>query len=234
MKCKNCGYEIKKPYLRTCPLCGRHIEPEDNVEHVPSEKSVQEEMHHETEEMKPVPEFDGKEKEEQTVCPKCHKPISKEAKFCPECGCNIKEYVEKQFSEPAEEKKEEPRPAPSQEPTPKPSVENDSIEIAEPSIVKPTKKPDYEKESVQPSDLQRNTESESSGSERPPRKFAKFSSIPLPDDEDIPGNGYDTAEIDYEGKEPPSTNSSSAFTWIVMIGALVGSILLGALLYLII
>ena len=229
MKCKNCGYEIKKPNLRTCPLCGRHIEPEDDVEHVPSEKGVQEEVHHEIEEKRPVPEIE-QEQEEQTVCPKCHKPIGKDVKFCPECGCNIREYEEKQTSEPAEEKKEEPIQAPPQEPAPEPPVEKDSIEIVRPSVIKPTKKTGDEKESEKSGDSQRDTETGNSRSDsRSPIKSAVY--INPDDEEDVdPYNGYASAETDYEGKEPPSTDSSSAFTWIVMIGALVGSLLIGSIL----
>lgn len=27
MKCTNCGYELKKPHLKTCPLCGQKVDP---------------------------------------------------------------------------------------------------------------------------------------------------------------------------------------------------------------
>ena len=33
MKCPNCGYEIEKPNLKTCPLCGSSLNLEGKVEH---------------------------------------------------------------------------------------------------------------------------------------------------------------------------------------------------------
>lgn len=40
MKCNNCGYEIEKPNLKTCPLCGNRIIP---VTQSPEDKTVDEE-----------------------------------------------------------------------------------------------------------------------------------------------------------------------------------------------
>ncbi len=92
MKCPNCGYEIEKPNLKTCPLCGSSLNLEGKVEH-PTQNvtpineqrdiDIPEEVLSEAQSVN-IPE------NQQTICPRCHEIITLKSKFCPNCGLDIR------------------------------------------------------------------------------------------------------------------------------------------------
>ena len=102
MKCPNCGYEIEKPNMKTCPVCGHklnrkvQIEPQSpsmaqsKEEAILSEEDPQEEMTLSSQQEEVSQNVSQVTSESKLVeCPNCHRGVQEESNFCPHCGCNM-------------------------------------------------------------------------------------------------------------------------------------------------
>lgn len=103
MKCPNCGFEIEKPNVRTCPCCGQKI---TQMEHVPDEPLTSEST---TSAPSPQTEEDSNQnaisqepsvwqptpEPEKVVCSMCHNKVPKDSDFCPICGYDLIPAIDK-------------------------------------------------------------------------------------------------------------------------------------------
>lgn len=96
MKCPNCGYEIEKPNLKICPLCGSSLKSDGKDEH-PTQNDTPINEQRDID----IPEeiiFDTKvvdaQEKSQKRCQRCQSPLPSAGNFCPICGLNIRENEE--------------------------------------------------------------------------------------------------------------------------------------------
>lgn len=225
MKCKNCGYEIEKPNQRTCPCCGQSLTSAPDVTPPPTSSM----------------DIDTPLQVPKHECPSCHTFVSVGTNFCPNCGHNMQEE-EVSTPPPYEE------PEPVLEPVPEPELQP----VSQP-VYKPEPQPTYDPEPAYTPDPEPSWEPEpapqpkyerrrKAGSAHPKRMSEiDYNNSALADEsDDIAGyspipddNGWSGAQIVPDGSEPQPTSSSSSST-LIMIGIAIGSLLLGALLYLVI
>ena len=211
MKCKICGYEIEKPNQRKCPCCGQVLELEETVQqpeqitpHIEEQKEIEPD---DAQINKNEPQISG-------TCPMCN-TLLHGGNFCPNCGYDIRkknEYVHEKVAESI------PEPVSYRQITPK--VVNDYVEEKE-----------SEKYQEMREDKQKpnhpNADSDMFDNER---HKVEFLTENLQSYEDDPTHGYDTAIIEDDGKNNTSVSSSDN-SWIYIMLAGIGSILIGALLY---
>lgn len=214
MKCKICGYEIEKPNQRKCPCCGQILELEETVQQpekiTPDMEEQQEKESNDANVNQSEPQVSG-------TCPMCNTLIHG-GNFCPNCG-----YDMRKKDESFHEELFESVPETVQYRQITPEVINSHIEEREQEKYQEIR----EEKQIQD---QPNTNSEILDNEKHKVKFPSdnIQSYEYPDD---PNHGYYTAEIEDDGKYD-TTISSSDNSWIYIMLAGIGSILIGALLYL--
>lgn len=218
MKCKNCGWEVE-PNERKCPCCGQPINFREATQQPEAENNSPEDLSPE----EPLVEqfMPDDHTEVQYTCPECGKEMPEGAVFCPFCGCNIRNYV------PMTENSSIPDSgpefvmdyAPAQEPQEEPEEYIPAVPIPPTPVIEDEPAPRQQ----QP----RYNENRSSGYAR---KVTQYSQIhqedDMPDD-----NGYNGAVIEDDGLDVPEPSSGSS--WIPITLAIIGSLALGCLLYLI-
>lgn len=212
MKCKKCGYEIEKPNQRTCPCCGQAVEYEETVQQPEQPASY-------TEEFKSQEHIDNLSQEITKTdsvkgCPRCGTVLNG-ANFCPNCGYDMRKTAETEKVVVPEE----PQPVRhsyAEESYP-PPVEEEPIAFSEPE--EPVQIPPRQQSM---SNYAQEYKPQRQGYTAPYDREADVSVDP--------NHGYDTAIIEDDGHslEPSSSSYSS---WLVIVLAGIGSILLGCLLY---
>lgn len=208
MKCKNCGYEIEKPNQRTCPCCGQSL----NSAHVvtpPTAQSMEEESPLET---------------PKQECPNCHTFVPAGTNFCPNCGNNMHE--DESVAAPPIPEEPEPSPAYNPEPVDEPEPQPEPQPVYKPApqpAYKPAPQPAYKPKPVYAPAPEPAWEPEPA-----PRSDSPDYNL-IPDD-----NGWSGAQIVPDGSESQPTSTSSSSSTLIMVGIALGSLLLGALLYLIV
>lgn len=104
MKCPNCGFEIEKPNVKTCPCCGLKI---TRVEVVPDEGAVpletpstaahQDEMpSNKPSDIHVQPASQQLPEPVMVECPMCRTQVPEDTNFCPNCGNNMHARVEQE------------------------------------------------------------------------------------------------------------------------------------------
>ena len=216
MKCKICGYEIEKPNQRKCPCCGQVLELEEAVQQPePITPEIEEQEEKESNEAhinQNGPQISG-------TCPMCN-TLLHGGNFCPNCGYDMRkkdEFVQEKVADPV------PEAVSYRQITP----EVVSYHVEE-------KKPEIDQERIEEKQLQNQQDTDSEILDNDKHVF-KFPSENIQSYEELndPNHGYDTAIIEDDGKNN-TTVSTSDNSWIYVILAGIGSILIGALLYMLI
>ncbi len=189
MKCNNCGYEIEKPNLKTCPLCGCRITPAAQPSETPAE-----------------------EEERVTVPPQTS--LLDEEESGETFELEIADDGEFSFEEssvyPGQQPVEPEAPA-MQRQTPEPSP---GYSAPEP----PTAEPVYP---VRPSV---NQSQESRIIPEDPDQYLENGSYqPYPDEPED--------ETGYDDLSSPQSSEKSSGSWVAIVAAAIGGLLIGSLLY---
>lgn len=231
MNCPNCGYEIKKPNQKKCPLCGVRLVTE-TVNTPPENQISAEEEQHQPE--LPVSEPQAVEKnvptELQNLCPRCHTPLPALGNFCPNCGFDIRMKAE---SEPqVEQPVLAPTPQPEPVAAPQPAFVPQPMYVNEP-IPQPLREPVYEPQ-PQPTPVYTPQPSPTPMRETPLYGDDQGPTF-IDEEEGYVNGGYYPYPEDVENQNPVgedlTSGKPSSSTWLIILLTIIGSLLLGILLY---
>ena len=217
MKCSNCGYEIDKPNLKTCPLCGYKIvrkvqvetpspdTTEPKIETLPLDQTVVANVDPSFSIQKEEPKITPQEPVAPLTveCPGCHLRIPVESNFCPHCGYNM-------YSKQDDNSKPEETFEPQTEP-----IQQSELEIESEPIYIDKEDPD---EQLVPSTPE-NYRVEEDADEY----IENGSYQPYPDEE------KEKQEDDIEDEN--THDGSTSTSWITITIVAIISVLLGAVLY---
>ncbi len=217
MKCSNCGYEIDKPNLKTCPLCGYKIVRKVQVETplpeiaepkigtLPSDQTVVANVDQSSSIQKDEPKMTPQEPVSPLTveCPGCHLRIPVDSNFCPHCGYDMHSPQEDNNKP---EETSEPQEEPIQQPEPEIEPEPVYINEEEPEEQTPTSTPEnYRVE------------------EDVDEYIENGSYQPYPDEEE------DKKDDDIDDDNTQDKTSSNS--WIIITVVAILSVAIGAILY---
>ncbi|MDE6279881.1 MAG: hypothetical protein K2M05_07890 [Paramuribaculum sp.] len=190
MKCNNCGYEIEKPNLKTCPLCGNRIIAGAQSS---DDKTV-------SEEPVTVPPQSPALEESETTAPTKPEIYDEEELILEVEESDVYPAQEPVLSEPPVVERQSPAPDPVT-----PPIYNAPVAQAPEPVTIPTT---YD-ERITPED--------------PDEYLENGSYQPYPDEADD--------ESSYDDGSYPQGGEKSSSSWIAIVIAALGGLLIGSLLY---
>lgn len=204
MKCPNCSYEIENVNARKCPSCGARIA-----------RKAKEQIHEEeqsndnkTEVMPPQKQDTPMQETElaKMFCPSCGNAITDDANFCPHCGYEVRSVLDDSPQQ-TEESSQQPASEPMQ-------LDEQLEELVEVRY-----------------DFADNVRSENLDEYIDNGEYQ-------PDENDSYADRAHDEHLRDKGPRPfdekQKSNASAINPWIVIVGAVIISILIGALLYLVV